>query len=181
MRILKRIKELRTGISHDRTMRMSVPAAVHEGIRVLELRYFQQLKEAHPRVTWSNLAREAGLEHSAITRRRREVRPNEVASNMKLSGLLALEKKWKVPVPRDLIDALSNPNDFFINSGHIAPRSSDSAAHLEESGGEHVSGVEDSMLVDDTIRMLLRYRKRDDLIERIFEISKQEKVVKLRP
>jgi hypothetical protein len=29
--------------------------------------------------------------------------------------------------------------------------------------------------------MLLRYRKRDELIERIFEISKQEKVVKLRP
>jgi hypothetical protein len=152
-------------------MPMSIPAAVHEHIRVLELRYFQQLKEAHPRVTWSNLAREAGLEHSAITRRRRPLRQNEIASNMKLGGLLTLEKKWKVPVPQDLIDALSNTNDLFTNSGLTPPRTH---------SNEHVSGVEDNMIVDDTIRLLLRYRNRDELIERIFEISKQETVVKLR-
>ena len=74
IRTIKRIKDLRRGFCHDCAMPMSIPAAVHEHIRVLELRYFQQLKEAHPRVTWSNLAREAGLEHSAITRRRRPLR-----------------------------------------------------------------------------------------------------------
>jgi hypothetical protein len=76
-----------------------------------------------------------------------------------------------VPVPQDLIDALSNTNDLFTNSGLTAPRT-----HINE----YVSGVEDNMIVDDTIRLLLRYRNRDELIERIFEISKQETVVKLR-